>query len=77
MLASYRGHVEVVELLLEYGSDVNLTTQVDNWILGIHYTFYRPCNHMNSSHIPIIKCVHIQCTCHKKVGLCVHTHAHN
>ena len=30
MLASYRGHVEVVELLLEYGSDVNLTTQVDN-----------------------------------------------
>lgn len=28
MLASYRGHVEIVELLLKYGGDVNLTTQV-------------------------------------------------
>ena len=28
MLASYRGHVEIVELLLMYDSDVNLTTQV-------------------------------------------------
>ena len=28
MLASYRGHVEIVELLLLYDSDVNLTTQV-------------------------------------------------
>ena len=30
MLASYRGHVAVVELLLEYNSDVNLTTDVRN-----------------------------------------------
>ena len=28
MLASYRGHVEVVELLLMQGSDVDLTTEV-------------------------------------------------
>ena len=28
MLASYRGHVETVELLLHNGSDVNLTTEV-------------------------------------------------
>ena len=28
MLASYRGHVEVVELLLKYSSDVNRTTEV-------------------------------------------------
>ena len=28
MLASYRGHVEVVELLLMYDSDVNQTTVV-------------------------------------------------
>ena len=28
MMASYRGHVEIVELLLEFGSDVNLTTEV-------------------------------------------------
>ena len=29
MLASYRGHVAVVELLLMYDSDVNLTTVVN------------------------------------------------
>ena len=29
MLASYRGHIEVVELLLMYDSDVNLTTVVN------------------------------------------------
>ena len=29
MLASYRGHVAIVELLLMYDSDVNLTTQVN------------------------------------------------
>ena len=42
MLASYRGHIEIVELLLLYDSDVNLTTQVkntnDNYYAYIHST---------------------------------------
>ena len=38
MLASYRGHVEIVELLLEFGSDVNLTTEVSNSVWVYQYT---------------------------------------
>ena len=41
MLASYRGHVETVEMLLEYSSDVNLTTEVDHLIscyCNVHFT---------------------------------------
>ena len=41
MLASYRGHVKIVELLLQHNSDVNLTTQVkfntnDNYYAYTH-----------------------------------------
>lgn len=36
MLASYRGHIEVVELLLMYDSDVNLTTKVSQSIYSAY-----------------------------------------
>ena len=63
MLASYRGHVEVVELLLEYGSDVNLTTQVDNWIRRTLHS--QPLNHLILSYVPMH--VYVQCICHNKI----------
>lgn len=36
MLASYRGHVAVVELLQEYNSDMNLTNKVYLIVKRVH-----------------------------------------
>ena len=67
-IASWRGHMEVMQLLLQKHADIRISKRVYHFL---HTAYYTPCLNDGTPLIPIHVPTHITYTCTSKIQSCL------